>query len=118
MKEIVIEHPLRPIILRFDLTKEKPAFEVEGLEAYYAKHDSTWEMRVELIRQRSLLIDLMDELTEIEFALLPVEQELEFIEAAAGLRSQDTLPKLTGRFTINVNDVATALNKHFGSMEA
>ena len=116
MKEIVKEHPLRPIILRFDPKKKKPDFETKGLEAYYAMHDSTWKMYTELIDRHNALDDLMDEIAGLEFPLLPIEQELEFIEAIAGLRDQADLPVMEGRFTINLDEVRTSVTAHCDAM--
>ncbi len=116
MKEIVKEHPLKPIILRFDLRKKQPEFETKGLEAYYAMHDSTWRMRTELIDRGNALDELMDEIAELDFSLLPIEQELEFVEAAAGLRDQADLPLMEGSFTINMDELRAAVNAHGEAM--
>ncbi len=116
MKEIVKEHPLRPIILRFDPKKGKPEFETKGLEAYYAMHDSTWKMRTALIDRANALDDLMEEIAQLEYPLLPIEQELEFVEAASGLRGQAELPPVEGQFTINLDELRTSITEHHRAM--
>jgi len=118
MKEIVKEHPLRPIILRFAPKKRQPEFEIKGLEAYYAMHDSTWRMRTELIDKDNELDTLMDEIASLEFPLLPIEQELEFVEAAAGLRDQVDLPIMEGSFTINLDELRDSIDAHCEAMHA
>ncbi len=118
MKEIVKEHPLRAIILRFDLSKNAPDFETKGLEAYYAMHDSTWQMRTQLSEHHNELIALIDEIAGLEFSLLPIEQELEFMEVVVGVRDPAELPVVEGRFTINPSEVGDTVEAHSNAMKA
>lgn len=117
MKEIVKEHSLRPIVLRFDIKKKQPEFETDALAAYYAMHDNTWKIRQELIDRQIAFDELMDEIADLEFPLLPIEQELEFVEAAAGLRDQTELPWMEGQFTINLEELQISISEHNEAMQ-
>ncbi len=118
MKEIVKEHPLRPIILRFDLTKKAPDFEKEGLEAYYRMHDSTWDTRMKLLQHKDELQQLQWRIDELGAQLLPMEHDLQLLEFAVQLRDvNDTpMPKTTGTFSINYGDFSEKVRAHNKAM--
>ncbi len=114
MKEIVKEHPLRPIILRFDLTKKAPDFEKKGLEAYYRMHDSTWDMRTKLLQHKDELQRLQWRIDELGTLLLPMEHDLQLLEFAVKLRDPNhiPLPKTTGTFSISYSGFADQIRTH------
>lgn len=118
MKTIVREHPLRPILLAFDLKKQAPDFEVQALEAYYAMHDKTWETRQNLLFRKDRLFDLEVRITEAEYTLLPIEQQLEFLEAGLQLAGSVELPLIEENFTIDVGDFLNGALEHSDHMKA
>src|SRR3546814_10649031 len=81
MKEIVKQHPLRTIILEFDVDKPALDFEIAALDAYYRQHDRTWETKQRLLHHKDALFELEVKITELEYLLLPTEQQLDFLEA-------------------------------------
>lgn len=92
MKEIVKEHQLRPIILRFDLGKPQLDFEAKGLAAHYLMHDLTWDMRQQLEKHYQVLEDIDVQLTELEYMLLPIEQDLDILEVFLKIKDPSVLP--------------------------
>ncbi|WP_262249013.1 hypothetical protein [Parapedobacter soli] len=104
MKEIVKQHPLRPIILEFDEDKPKLDFEIKALDAYYRQHDRTWDAKQQLLQHKDALFALEVKITELEYLLLPTEQQLEFLEAGFQLTDQSKLPFIEEEFTIDVGD--------------
>ncbi|TDQ76614.1 hypothetical protein [Sphingobacterium yanglingense] len=92
MKEIVKEHPLRPIILRFDLDKPLLDFEKKGLEAHYLMHDLTWDMLQQFKTHHNALEEIDIEISELEYLLLPIEQELDFLEVFLRIKDPSALP--------------------------
>src|SRR5690606_20512604 len=111
MKEIVKQHPLRAIILEFDVGKPTLDFETRALDAYYRQHDRTWETKLKLLQHKDALFSLEVRITELEYSLLPIEQQLDFLEAGFQLTDQRELPVVEEQFTIDVgefnNDVIT-----------
>lgn len=104
MKEIVKQHPLRPIILEFDMAKQALDFEAEALHAYYRQHDRTWETKQQLLQHKDALFSLEVRITELEYSLLPIEQQLDFLEAGFQLTDQHELPFIEEGFTIDVGE--------------
>jgi hypothetical protein len=92
MKEIVRKHPLRPIILRFDLTKRQLDFEKKGLDAHYLMHDLTWDMLQALQEQYRILEEIDYEIAELEYLLLPIEQDLDILEVFLKIKDPSVLP--------------------------
>jgi hypothetical protein len=118
MKTIVREHPLRTIILDFDLSKTPPDFETEALQAYYGMHDKTWETRQNLLFRKDRLDELEVQINETEYSLLPIEQQLEFLEAGLQLTEPAELPLIEGSFSIDVGDFLRGVIEHHGRMHA
>lgn len=112
MKEIVKEHPLRPIILQFDLKKRALDFEVKALEAYYRMHDRTWETKQNLLQHKEALKRIELETIELEYLLLPIQQQLDFLEAAFKLEENVELPDMGERFSIDIADFYQAVESH------
>ena len=112
MKEIVKQHPLRTIILGFDVDKQALDFEIKALDAYYRQHDSTWETKQQLLQHKEALFALEVKITELEYMLLPTEQQLDFLEAGFQLRDQRELPMIEEGFTIDVADFNTGIINH------
>ncbi|TYR33906.1 hypothetical protein FXV77_16845 [Sphingobacterium phlebotomi] len=112
MKEIVKEHPLRPIILQFDLKKKALDFEIKALEAYYRMHDRTWETKQNLLRHKDAFLEIDVKTAELEYRLAPIKQQLDFIEAAFKLVDNVELPDMGERFTIDIVDFYTAVDSH------
>lgn len=92
MKEIVKEHPLRSITLQFDFDKPVQDFETKGLASHYFMHDLTWEIWQELKQHQQSLEELGKEINELEFLLLPIEQELDILEVFLGIQPPSVLP--------------------------
>lgn len=92
MKEIVRKHPLRPIVLRFDLKKPQPDFEKKGLDAHYHMHDLTWDMLQALQEQYRILEEIDYEIAELEYLLLPIEQDLDILEVFLKIKDPSVLP--------------------------
>lgn len=111
IKEVVKQHPLRPIVLEFDTDRPTLEFEAEALDAYYRQHDRTWETKNKLQLHKDALSNLEVRIAELEYGLLPIEQQLDFLEAGFQLTDQQELPTIEGGFTIEVsefnNDVIT-----------
>lgn len=92
MKEIVKEHPLRPIILRFDFDKPQLEFERKGLESHYQMHDLTWEM-FQNFKQHYLALREIDlKISELDYLLLPIEQDLDILEVFLKIKDPSVLP--------------------------
>src|SRR3546814_384467 len=104
MKQIVKQHPLRTIILEFDVDKPALDFEIAALDAYYRQHDRTWETKQRLLQHKDALFELEVKITELEYLLLPTEQQLDFLEAGFQLTDQKELPFIEEEFTIDVGD--------------
>ena len=116
MKETVKQHPLRTIILEFD--PEKPAldFETQALNAYYRQHDRTWDTKQQLQLHKDALFQLEVKITELEYTLLPIEQQLDFLEAGFQLTDQSNLPRLEEGFTIDVGEFNNDVIWHNGEL--
>lgn len=117
MKEIIKDHPLRPIILRFDTSRSTPEFEQKGLEAYYRLHDETWELKSKLLKQEAQLKDILSLVDELTLGLYAMEQDLDFLEAALEIGEEHVLPMVEGTFTIDYTKLREALNGHVDNME-
>lgn len=117
MKEIIKDHPLRPIILRFDTSRSMPEFERKGLEAYYSLHDETWELKSKLLKQEAQLKDILSLVDELTLGLYAMEQDLDFLEAALEIGEEHFLPMVEGTFTIDYTKLHEALNGHVDNME-
>lgn len=118
MKEIVKEHPLRPIILLFDLKKKALDVEVKALEAYYRMHDRSWETKQSLLRHKEALSEIDLKTSELEYRLLPIQQQLDFLEAAFKLADNVELPDMGERFTIDIVDFYTMVDSHNEDLRA
>lgn len=92
MKEIVKEHPLRPIILCFDLDKPLLEFEEKGLASHYLMHDLTWETLQNLKTHYAACEQLDMEIAELEYLLLPIEQDLDILEVFLKIKDPSVLP--------------------------
>lgn len=92
MKEIVKEHPLRPIILRFDMGKPQLDFEKKGLETHYLMHDLTWDISQKLKEHNQALEEIDFEIAELEYLLLPIEQDLDILEVFLKIKDPSVLP--------------------------
>ncbi|PRD47245.1 hypothetical protein [Sphingobacterium haloxyli] len=112
MKEIVKEHPLRPIILQFDPKKKALDFEVKALEAYYRMHDKSWKTKQNLLQHKNTLTEIDMNTTELEYRLSWVKQQLVFLEAAFKLEENVELPDMGERFSIDIVDFYTAVDSH------
>ncbi len=114
MKEIVKEHPLRPIILQFDLTKKALDFEIKALEAYYRMHDRSWETKQNLLRHKEAFLEIDIKTTELEYRLAPIKQQLDFIEAAFKLVEVENveLPDFEEPFSIDIADLYETVDSH------
>ncbi|MBD1423596.1 hypothetical protein [Sphingobacterium chuzhouense] len=118
MKEIVKEHPLRPIILRFDLKKKALDFEVKALEAYYRMHDQTWETKQDLMYHKDSFLEIDLKTIELEHRLSLIKQQLIFLEAAFKLAENVELPDMGERFSIDIADFYTAVDSHNEDLRA
>lgn len=117
MKTIVKEHPLRAIILNFDLTKEAPEFETKALEAYYLEHDQTWTTKQNLLQHKDALYQLDIAITESEYMLLPIEQQLDFLEMGLQLVEGVELPIMDKEFSIDVGAFFKEVLAHNKAMD-
>ncbi|NGM60765.1 hypothetical protein G5B30_02425 [Sphingobacterium sp. SGG-5] len=117
MKIIVKEHPLRPIVLRFDTTKQPPEFEKEALDAYYAMHDKTWETKQNLLTHKDSLYELDVQITELEYRLLPIEHQVSFLEAGFKLVDNVELPPVDKDFSIGIGEFRAEVNTHITDMQ-
>lgn len=116
METIIKEHPLRTIILNFDRAKEVADFEVKALAAYYEMHDETWEAKQKLLEHKDKLFELDIQLTELEYLLLPIEQQLDFLEVGFKLDEGVELPMFDESFTIDIGDFIAEVIQHNASM--
>lgn len=92
MKEVVKDHPLRPIILRFDRDKPQLEFETKGLSAHYLMHDLTWEAQQKLKKLNEQLGEIDVKIAELEYYLLPIEQDLDILEVFLKIKGPSVLP--------------------------
>src|SRR5690606_41876589 len=104
MKEIVKEHPLRPIILQFDFKKKALHFEVQALEAYYRMHDRTWETTQNLLRHKDALLEIDFKTIEREHRHSHIKQQVDFIEAVLTLADNVGLPDLEALCAIGISE--------------
>lgn len=116
MKTIIRDHPLRTIILDFDLDKKAPDFETKALAAYYDMHDKTWETKQKLFEHKDKLFELDIQLTESEYMLLPIEQQLDFLEVGLQLVEGVELPPFDEDFSIDVGDFIREVISHHQGM--
>lgn len=107
MKEIVREHQLRPIVLRFHLDKPRSDFEKKGLDAHYLMHDLTWDMLQSLKEQYRILEEIDYEVAELEYLLLPIEQDLDILEVMLKIKAPSVLP-------FDEHDDGTKININIG----
>ena len=112
MKEIVKQHPLRTIVLEFDMDKPALDFETQALEAYYRQHDRTWDTKQQLQLHKDAFYQLEVKITELDYALLPIEQQLDFLEAGFQLKDQKDLPFIDEEFTIDVGEFNNDVYQH------
>ncbi len=92
MKEIAKEHPLRPIILEFEFDKPQMEFEKKGLESHYLMHDLTWDMLQQLKEHNQALEEIDMKIIELEYLLLPIEQDLDILEVFLKIQDPSVLP--------------------------
>lgn len=118
MKEIVKEHPLRPIILQVDLKKKALDFEVKALEAYHRMHDRTWETKQNLLRHKDAFLEIDVKTTELEYRLAPIKQQLDFLESAFKLEDNVELPDIEGTFSIEITDFYRDVDIHNEDLRA
>ena len=116
MKETVKQHPLRAIILEFDPKKPVLDFETQALNAYYRQHDRTWDTKLQLQLHKDAFFQLDVKITELEYTLLPIEQQLDFLEAGFQLTDQSKLPWLEEGFTIDVGEFNNDVIWHNGQL--
>lgn len=112
MKETIKEHPLRTIILRFDSSKPFTDFEQAALNSYYAQHDKTWEAKSNLRTHKDTLFDLDIKITELEYKLYAIEQQLDFLEAGLKIAHHPHLPKIEEEFSIHIDEFNTEVLAH------
>lgn len=112
MKEIVKEHPLRPIILRFDLKKKPLDFEQKALEAYYRMHDKSWAAKQNLQQHRDALRAIEARATELELDLATIERHLAFIEVTFKLTDNTKLPEVHESFSLDIVDFYEEVENH------
>lgn len=105
MKEIVKEHPLRPITLQFDFEKPLLDFEKKGLASHYLMHDITWNVWQQLQEHQKALETLGEEINNLEFLLLPIEQDMDIIEVFLGIKPPSVLPfdKQNDEFELSID---------------
>lgn len=116
MKEIVREHPLRSIILNFDLDKPQLEFEKKGLDAHYLMHDLTWNMQQQLKAHYQALEEIDIQIAELEYLLLPIEQDLDILEVFLRIQDPSVLPfdekDDNTQITINLEDFYKGVSYH------
>src|SRR5690606_12461090 len=98
--------------LRFDVKKAAPDFEVRALEAYYRMHDRTWETLKNLQQHKDILFDFDVRITELEYMLLPIQQQLDFLEDAFRLEKDVQLPIIEEEFSIDIGDLNQDVINH------
>ncbi|NGM62125.1 hypothetical protein G5B30_09385 [Sphingobacterium sp. SGG-5] len=105
MKEIVNEHPLRPIILQFEFDKPQMEFEKKGLDAHYLMHDLTWDMLQQLKAHNQALEEVDLGIAELDYMLLPLEQDLDILEVFLQIQDPSVLPfdEKDGEGEINID---------------
>ena len=82
MKEIVKEHPLRPIILRFDPKKKPLAIETQALNAYYRQHDHSWAVKQDLLQHQKASEEIDQAINALEQALQQISEQRALQELA------------------------------------
>lgn len=112
MKEVVKEHPFRPIILNFDMRKKPHPAEIEALDAYYRMHDEAWEWHEEIGRRRDALTDIHNRQMEMEKTLATIELDVSFLEYTEGLRDHKDLPPREPAFSIEIQAFRDAVRQH------
>lgn len=119
MKEIVREHPLRPIILRFDLDKPQLEFEAKGLAAHYRMHDLAWDMQQQLREHYEVLTDLDIRLSELDYRLDAIVYNLNILEGFLQIRDPASLPpdEYNKEVVINVAEFFSEVIDHSKMME-
>ncbi|RKE56670.1 hypothetical protein [Sphingobacterium detergens] len=116
MKEVVKEHPLRPIILRFDPDKPQLEFETKGLSAHYLMHDLTWEAQQKLRKLNEQLGEIDIKIAELEYYLFPIEQDLDILEVFLKIKDPSVLPLNNFdeeiEITIDINELFSSITDH------
>jgi len=122
MKEIVKEHPLRSIILQFEFNKPQLEFEKKGLEAHYLMHDLTWDMLQKLKTHHKTLEEIDYDVSELEYLLLPIEQDLDILEVFLKIKDPSVLPfdlkDGEVEISIDLNGFYQSVRDHNQSMQA
>src|SRR3546814_1511067 len=85
-------------------TRTDTLFPYTTLFRSYRQHDRTWETKQRLLHHKDALFELEVKITELEYLLLPTEQQLDFLEAGFQLTDQKELPFIEEEFTIDVGD--------------
>lgn len=108
MKKIIKEHPLRPIVLSFDLSKKALPFEITALEAYYRSHDLTYETLQNLQEHQDELFLLDAKFTDLQSDIYRTGLQVE--------EMRGTLAK-KGEVSVHSSSEATAVKRLFQKLE-
>lgn len=112
MEKVVIHHPLRTITLEYDRDKPQPDWEKETLDDYLHMHDEVWRLQAMRERAEPQLEKAIAWTTELRTALYPIEQEIDLLELATGLREDDFMPDFEGSVSLQLDDFRKAARKH------
>ena len=110
MKEIVKEHPLRPIILQFDLNKKPLDFERRALDAYYRSHDRLWEVQQKILQHKRAVQQIEQQINEIGQEMLRIRQQTDFLEDKLHIDKTHQLPEIKESFSIDIVDYYAAID--------
>src|SRR5690606_17130924 len=112
LKTIVKEHPLKNIVLDFDLDIAPPPFEQEALRYYYEAHDKTWAMKEHAIAMKKRLEEAKNTVEDLDLRRLGIEQELEILEDWLGVAQMEDIPYFDESITIDINGFFETCLKH------
>ncbi len=112
LKTVVKKHPLKDIILDFDLDITPPPFEVEALNYYYEAHDKTWTIKQHAMDMEKRLEEANAIIEDLVLRRLGIEQELEILEDWLGVAELEDIPYFEESITIDINVFLTSCLKH------
>ena len=119
MKEIVKEHPLRPIILRFDTQKTPLDLETQALNAYYRQHDLSWTAKRNLLQHQTESEEIDQTISKLSQQLLPISEQTSMMEAGFKLRDDvDALHHCQDPIDIHIGDYYHAVETHNKALQA
>ncbi|WP_257667399.1 hypothetical protein [Parapedobacter tibetensis] len=112
MEKVVTHHPFRTIELEYDREKPQPDWEKETLDNYFHMHDEVWRLKTIREEYEPQLDRAIAWINELRTELYPIEQEIDLLELATGLRDDNPMPGFEGSISLQLDNFRKATKKH------